>query len=394
MAETPNLTALLASSRDLSRLWRDLELIELRANLAGEATRPTAAGAEELNQLAKSAGIEIAVINDFLASLGTGGQASGKLEQFGPAFEARRGEISTELASFPAGTEKTRHWLDALVAEGRPEDTDLEAYTYLREEVGPTQVEEVAVESRSEWRDAIERRAAAVSEYPNMFWTSLDNQDLNDGLARYGFYTAFALGEFQAVTDDVRAFIGHTLLEGARMLEPFGGELWPNPETRSVAETIFLAARPPRLASELAPVISLALTGLGRFQNDDGSWSGPSRPERGGTRTVPPDTVATAAAAIAIQKLSGSEDLRGRAGRAVDWLIQVQQPEGNWSLHGSEPSDLEWPILQRALRSRRSPAPGEPTSLASLTVASSGCLGASPRAAIGKRRRYPIHSSP
>lgn len=324
MAETPDLTSLLAASRDLRRLWRNLEVIELRANLGGEEVVPSAVGAEELKDLATSAGIDMGAINGFLASLEAGEEAGRLREHLGSVFDLRRQAIRSESGSFPANLEKTQAWLEALVAEGRPEDTDLEAYIYLRESVDPTTIEKVAVESRSEWLEVVERQVGAVSDHPNMFWTSLDNQDLNDGLARYSFYKAFGLGEFDAVTSDVRAFVGHTLLEEARMLEPFGGELWPNPATRSIAETLFLVGRSPHLAGELAPVISLALTALGRFQNDDGSWSGPRTPLAEGTRTVLPDTVASGAAAIAIQKLSGSEELRERAARAVDWLVQVQ----------------------------------------------------------------------
>lgn len=354
MNDLSQLRALQAARQDLRQLWREVELFSLRSRVidsSDERSAPISAVGSGFKRLAESVGIDISALDPLLTTLTDPGGADAAMAELKAAFKARDEEIEAELATHPAGIEKARSWLGVLVARDEPQDTDFEAHVYLGQAVSPEQITEIAGQSRAEWRDQMARPDRHVAEFPNMFWTSLDFQDLYDALARYRFYEAFNLGEFDAVSNDIKAFVGRVLLEAAGAMEPFGGAPWPNPEARHAAETLFLTSRSERITTELADVISLVLRGLGRFQSDDGSWPSPrgQRQSDAGVTTVPADTLGTAAAAIAIQKLSPSEDLRERATKAVDWLLTVQDADGHWQAWGHDSSSSEYPILQTAL---------------------------------------------
>jgi hypothetical protein len=161
-------------------------------------------------------------------------------------------------------------------------------------------VEALVEESRSAWNER-RQRMPADQLAGQAFWVSRNHQALFDDIAHYRCYERFELEEFTQLFADVERQLGESLLAVASSLDPFGVSPGPWMDVGMGPLMLWELSRTDRLPVALSDAIGLALRALGHRQHPDGWWPSVSPTERNERY---PDTMATAAAAVAIIKLS------------------------------------------------------------------------------------------
>lgn len=255
------------------------------------------------------------------AAGGTSPDADGPLaELMGEAVALRR-RVEGELRAVPAGVDKARAALAALVAvadEGLDTGEQIyDAWVFLGDDLAPGRVRRVVERWKAEAQR--HRRPVHARRVPptEIFWTSRDEMAVIDDISRYRLSERFGVGEFAAAFAEVEERIADTLLDAIA-----SGEYDP------LAFTLWLAGRSRGLTDHLADVVGVALRRIAARQSDDGSWRHPHRASPADRAWPDPatDPYATALCAVALLKLGLAEPLRRRGGRAAQWLLEQQQP--------------------------------------------------------------------
>jgi Squalene-hopene cyclase C-terminal domain len=319
----------------LIRLRRDIEIAQLLVLSSVVGSQPDAQPRfpEILVSDAAAAGIDEATFRDGLAAHLRGTLSGSAGSALTDLIDMRIDEVQARLKAVPATMEKAHDWVRALTREETHGDTDYEAYVLLGDQVDPARVGAIAADWKKAWRAHREKSRDAWF-FTEAFWISRNHEDLFDDLAHYRFYERFALGEFDALFDDLERRLGASLLDLAGSLDPFGTAVRPDPDARAAAQAIWLVSRARQLPVVLADVVGLVLRALSHATSPDGSWPSPVTSGEGTDTTYRPDTMGTAAAVIAVFKLSTSDAQQAAAARAVEWLVQSQEDDGHWAAYG------------------------------------------------------------
>jgi hypothetical protein len=224
-----------------------------------------------------------------------------------------------ELRAIPPSFEKSLTAVLAIVRSGPSEYPDevYEAYTFLKNEITPSEVQEVITLWHTQ-RANFEKNLSYPKglEPPKIFWSSAHGRFTTDGVAMYRFKSAFNIGGYESSFKEFEESIIDLLSQPI-----------PSSELRPFAYDLCVISRSLDLCARVAPSIEHALKQVvaqatGSFWSEYCSTSS----------SVEPSVGTTALAALALSRLSSADWAREKASQAATWLLEKQNADGSWSI--------------------------------------------------------------
>lgn len=249
-------------------------------------------------------------------------------------------ELEVAIQAVPNSLDKARAALLALVESGRWEDSPAyDSMVLLREYLPPEMVMRVVGKWKADAK-AHRERYAGEPFASNVFWVSYDFMEELDAVSRYRFREEFGItGDFPDAFEEVERMLAYATLDGLSRPELQMANYVGDQKFASVAYVLWLISRSRQLKYRLADFVRIGLARIASYQHDEGYWPDfkvfvPDPPEQHGPITTGrwmASTYLTALCTLVLLKLGESDDLKVKALRAVQWLLQHQNPDGSWS---------------------------------------------------------------
>jgi hypothetical protein len=233
-------------------------------------------------------------------------------------LDAHIAAVRKKIAAVPKSPEKARDFLRALALDQRSfgSDQTYDALVLLANEATNEIIDEII----NNWR---QERARADVRFRSAFWTSRDHMERYDDLSRYRLHERFEIAGFDTAFSEVEA--------------GFASGISPHEagDVRDVAFPLWMVSRTRNIPLRWPDAVRFACKYLCSTQREDGSWLGHRAivdpTDKGLVWEEAPTAEVTALASAALMKLSSFEGERARAERGVKWLLEHQQPGGDWA---------------------------------------------------------------
>jgi len=303
-ALTPAHNAEKSAARQLFTEWSSIEDLHRSASLSAAFSNrvPKSRAARALTALKRLAKERL-------------GQSGASFESIAELASVKSDETEKLLAAIPPGPEKAREVLLGLVDyESFDRDTESSVYevlVYLRDGVRL----DILGKVRRLWKTQAQNARAG-----GVFWASRNGDWEIDAVARYRFFNAFALGEFEEIFQGIERDLATLLTQEAH-----------GHEARNVAYVLWVISRCPALSAALWRQVDLAFEALQSGQGSDGAWTTDAGEQQGrhGASAKPIGDTLTAAY-FASAALRMRRPAAGAVDRACRWLARVQGESGGW----------------------------------------------------------------
>ena len=233
-------------------------------------------------------------------------------------LDAHIAAVRKKIAAIPRSPDKALDFLRALVLDQRSFTSDqaYDALVLLANEATNDIIDEII----NNWR---KERGRADTRFRSVFWTSRDFMDRYDDLSRYRLHERFEIAGFDTAFSEVEAGFA-----GAVGFHEAG-------DAREVAFPLWMVSRTRTIPGRWPDAVRSACKYLCSTQNPDGSWPGHRARvdprDKGLVWEEAPTAEVTALASAGLMKLSSFDGERAQAERGVKWLLEHQQPDGDWA---------------------------------------------------------------
>jgi hypothetical protein len=290
-------------------------------------------------QKAKSLGLDMGNFEERLAKY----VSSCKADEENPPrdifvmVDAYSKEIEQKISEIRSGPEKAIAYLQSLIEVGAFSESDqvYEAIVLLDPDIPESLVAEIITDWKKERQTyRAEHNGSPFLYEDDIFWISLDFCEDYDGMSRYLFQEHFNIGGFESAFADVESMMANSLLESEPMMMVTG-----DTHLASVAHALWLIGRSQRMPTRIRDAVNLGLRRIAYQQYADGSWSDYRIQEPAGEDAKTGLKLSrgrrsihtTALCALALCKLSISDEQFSAGVRGAKWLLDQQDPAGYWN---------------------------------------------------------------